>query len=92
MTADLDLLPTPDLLAALERRFDTLVFAGTILIRRTPEAFQEQRIVRRKGHDLIQVGLVQYLNMHIQPQMLPADPGTPIGGDDGPTQKPLDIP
>lgn len=80
MTDNLDLIPTPDLLAALERRFDTLVFAGTILLRKTPEVFQEQRIVRRKGHDLIQVGLVQYLAMHVQPQMLPADPGTPVGG------------
>ncbi len=80
MTDNLDLIPTPDLLAALERRFDTLVFAGTILLQISPQAAQEQRIVRRKGHDLIQVGLVQVLAMHIQPQMLPVDGETPIGG------------
>lgn len=82
MTTDLDLVPTPDLLAALERRFDTLVFAGTILLRQIPGASQEQRIVRRKGHDLIQVGLLHLLMEHCQPQPLTQDTGT-IGGPDG---------
>ena len=83
MTVDLDLISTTDLLAALERRFDTLIFAGTILLQIAPQAAQEQRIIRRKGHDLVQVGLVQYLTMHVQPQMLPVDTGKAIGGEDG---------
>lgn len=87
MTTDLDLISTPDLIAALERRFDTLVFAGTILLRSIPGAFQEQRVVRRKGHDLIQVGLVHVLMEYCQPQPLTQDTGTiggPDGGRDGP--------
>lgn len=76
----IDLASTPDLLAALERRFDTLVFAGTILLVDGPAGKQEQRVVRRKGHDLVQAGLVQLLAMHCQLQELAVDRGDPIGG------------
>lgn len=68
----IDLTSTPDLIAALERRFDTLVFAGTILLTDGPIGKEEQRVVRVKGHDLIQAGLVQLLLRHCQPPMLPA--------------------
>ena len=68
----LDLLPTSELISALERRFDTLVFAGTILLTDGPTGKEEQRVVRVKGHDLIQAGLVQLLLRHCQPPMLPA--------------------
>jgi len=76
----LDLTSTPELIAALDRRFDVLVFAGTILLVDGPQGKQEQRVVRRKGHDLVQTGLVQLLIIHCQPQELPADKGQQIGG------------
>ncbi len=76
----LDLASTSDLLDALERRFDALVLAGTILISTAPGGNQEQRVVRRKGHDLVGVGLVHLLLVHCQPHPLPEDREMPIGG------------
>jgi hypothetical protein len=79
----LDLAPTRDLLATLERRFDTLVLAGTIKLTQDATGTQEQRVVRVTGHDLIQAGLVALLAEHCRPQRLAAANGMAIGDPHG---------
>lgn len=78
----LDLVPTEALIAALERRFDTMLLAGVQVLTQTATDRQEQRFLRKKGHDLVQIGLLQYLAMIVHPNPLQPTTG-PMGVEEG---------